>query len=116
MKITSLFIKEIRELILTARATVLRGTDLVQVHTSFEIGRRIVQEEQQGKSRAEYGKQILKELSLKLCAEFGRGFSEDSLSNMRKFYLVFKNRNPISETASRKLKPARNTLIAKFGE
>jgi hypothetical protein len=45
--------------------------------------------------------------------EFGRGFSGDSLSNMRKFYLVFKNRNQISETPSRKLKPARKPLIAK---
>jgi predicted nuclease of restriction endonuclease-like (RecB) superfamily len=116
MKLSTSFFKEIRELILSARATVSRGADLVQVHTSFEIGRRIVQEEQQGKSRADYGKQILKELSIKLCAEFGRGFSEDSLSNMRKFYLVFKNRNQISETASRKLKPVQNSLIAKAGD
>lgn len=114
MKLTASFLKEIRELVLSARATVSRGVDLVQVHTCFEIGRRIVQEEQQGKIRADYGKQILKELSAKLGAEFGRGFSEDSLSNMRKFYLVFKNRQPISETASRK--SVRNQLITKTSE
>ncbi|HAJ78232.1 MAG TPA: DUF1016 domain-containing protein, partial [Fibrobacteres bacterium] len=113
MKLTASFFKEIRDLVLSARATVSRGVDLVQVHTCFEIGKRIVQEEQQGKIRADYGKQILKELSAKLCAEFGRGFSEDSLTNMRKFYLVFKDRQPISETLSRKSKSVRNQLITK---
>jgi predicted nuclease of restriction endonuclease-like (RecB) superfamily len=115
MNLNSSFIKEIRDLILSARATVARGADLVQVHTSFEIGRRIIAQEQRGKSRAAYGKQILKELSAKLCGEFGRGFSEDSLSNMRKFYMVYHIRIPISETASRKLKPARNTTTTSVG-
>lgn len=101
MKITSLFIKEIRELILTARATVSRGTDLVQVHTSFEIGRRIVQEEQQGKSRADYGKEILLVLAEKLTKEFGTGFSKSNLEYMRRFYLMYKDHEPLfTQTAS----------------
>jgi len=53
------------------------------VYTYFEIGRIIVEEEQKGKERAEYGKKILKRLSQKLNKEFGRGFSVDNLENMR---------------------------------
>jgi predicted nuclease of restriction endonuclease-like (RecB) superfamily len=68
------------------------------VYTYFEIGRTIVEEEQKGKERAEYGKQILKGLSEKLTAEFGKGFSVDNLENMRRLYLSYS----ISETPSRK--------------
>ena len=52
------------------------------VYAYFEIGRMIVEKEQKGKERAEYGKQILKELSSRLTKEFGRGFSVDNLKNM----------------------------------
>ena len=62
--------------------------DFIQVLTCFEIGRRLVQHEQQGKERAEYGKALLKNLSGALTAEFGRGFSRSNLQNMRKFYLT----------------------------
>ncbi len=67
----------------------------------------IIEHEQQGIHRADYGKMVLKALSERLTAEFGRGFSEDNLSNMRKFYLVYKDRlTGISEKASRKSPPA----------
>lgn len=79
MKLSKSFIENIRELIRSARATVARGVDLVQVHTSFEIGRRIVEQEQQGKGRAAYGKEVVKELSKRLTAEFGKGFSASNL-------------------------------------
>ena len=65
--------------------------------TYFEIGRIIVEEEQNGKDRAEYGKQLLKDLSKQLTKEFGRGFSIDNLENMRKLFLTFSK----SETLSR---------------
>ncbi|OWY25776.1 DUF1016 domain-containing protein [Sphingobacteriales bacterium UPWRP_1] len=58
----------------------------------------IVEDEQQGKQRAEYGKQVLKELSKRLIAEFGKGFSVDNLQNMRQFFLTYS----IYETTSRK--------------
>lgn len=96
-------LRQIRELILTARQTVAHSIDTIQVFTYFEIGRRIIEHEQHGKKRADYGKAILKELSLTLTKEFGRGFSEDNLSNMRKFYLTYGNQKNISETLSRKL-------------
>ena len=74
------------------------------VTTYFEIGRMIVEEEQKGQNRAEYGKKILKILSEKLTEKYKKGFSEDNLSNMRKFYLAYSDRKEISEKLSRKLK------------
>ena len=67
------------------------------VHTYFETGRMIVEEEQSGKERAQYGKQLLKGLSEQLTIEFGKGFSIDNLENMRKFYLAYS----ISESVTR---------------
>jgi predicted nuclease of restriction endonuclease-like (RecB) superfamily len=68
--------------------------------TYWNIGKRIIEEEQEGKERAEYGKALLKKLSVKLTKEFGRGYSEDNLKNMRRFYLAFQK----SETLSHKFK------------
>ena len=95
-------IQEIRQIILSARNFVARNIDTVQVLTNYKIGCRIVEHEQTGKKRAEYGRKVLSELSARLTKEFGRGFSEDNLSNMRKFYLVYREQKPISETVSRK--------------
>ena len=64
----------------------------------WKIGEKIVVEEQNGESRAEYGKSLIKSLSIKLSEEFGKGFSVDNLENMRKFYIAFQK----SETLSRK--------------
>ena len=63
MNITPQFVEDIRQLITGARLRVARGVDLVQVYTNFEIGRRIVEEEQRGEDRAEYGKAILQTLA-----------------------------------------------------
>lgn len=80
-------ISAIREFIVSARRTVARGVDLIQVLTNFEIGRRIVEYEQQGKKRAGYGREIVKALAERLSAEFGAGFSKRNLDYMRRFYL-----------------------------
>lgn len=90
--------ERIRELIVTTRQTVARGVDLVQVHTNFEIGRHIIENEQQGKQRATYGKALLKSLAEKLSAEFGPGFSVTNLKLMRQFYIA--NNHRIGQTAS----------------
>lgn len=87
----------------------LQTVNQTMVLTYFEIGRMIVEEEQDGKERAGYGKQILKELSKVLSKEFGKGFSVDNLENMRRFYLAYRKSetlsrisdNEISETTSR---------------
>lgn len=88
--------QQVVELLQNARQQVLRTVNSTMVFTYFEIGRMIVEEEQNGKSRAEYGKQLLKSLSQQLTKEFGKGFSVDNLQNIRKLYLVYS----ISETAS----------------
>jgi len=92
VKVTPEFLAGIRDLIAGARATVARGVDLVQVHTNFEIGRRIVEEEQRGKDRAAYGEEIIKVLAERLTREFGRGFSRSNLKSMRQFYLQNQDR------------------------
>ena len=94
MKITPEFVDSIRQLIASARTTVARGVDLVQVHTNFEIGRRIVEEEQRGENRAAYGKAVVKELAERLTSEFGSGFSKSNLEYMRRFYLAYADRVP----------------------
>jgi len=88
IKPTDLF-QKIAGLLQAARQNVVRAINQTMVYTYFEIGRMIVEDEQQGKERAEYGKQVLKELSAKLTAEFGKGFSVQNLENMRKFYLRY---------------------------
>ena len=87
-------IKEIRRLIAAARNAVISNINIAQVITNFEIGRRIVEHEQRGEDRAEYGKALLKDLSSRLTEEFGRGFSRSNLEYMRKFYMIYRNRLP----------------------
>ncbi|MDX9920212.1 MAG: PDDEXK nuclease domain-containing protein [Paludibacter sp.] len=94
------FYSRIAEMLKSARLKVVQTVNTTMVETYCQIGKLIVEEEQNGKERAAYGKQILKELSFKLTSDFGKGFSEDNLSNMRKFYLIYQTR--ISETLSRK--------------
>lgn len=89
--------KQVAELLQNARQQVLRTVNSTMTITYFEIGRIIVEEEQNGKDRAQYGKQLLKDLSKQLTKEFGKGFSIDNLENMRKFYLTFS----ISESLTR---------------
>ena len=91
---------KVAELIELARKKVATTVNLTMVHTYFEIGRMIVEDEQQGKVRAEYGKSVLKDLSIRLTEKFGKGFSVENLDRMRftfdeKHYfvdLVFYNR------------------------
>jgi predicted nuclease of restriction endonuclease-like (RecB) superfamily len=82
----------IRQLLISARQTAVCNVNTLQVLTNFEIGHLIVEHEQKGAQRAEYGEQILKELSKRLNSEFGRGFSWRNLNNMRRFYLEYNDR------------------------
>ena len=99
MKLTNNnFYQEIKELLYSAKNRVYQTINTTMTQTYFQIGKRIVEEEQGGESRAEYGKSLLKLLSVQLINEFGKGFSVDNLENMRRFYLAFQK----SETVSRK--------------
>nr|WP_217425116.1 PDDEXK nuclease domain-containing protein [Flavobacterium sp. 7E] len=79
-----------------ARQQVLRTVNATMTYTYFEIGRMIIEEEQNGKERAEYGKQILKGLSADLTKEFGKGFSMRNLEQIRKFYKTYSNSSSLS--------------------
>ena len=79
----------LRQLIAGSRQQVLRAVDTVQVQTYWQIGRHIVEFEQGGAPRAAYGKRLLPQLGQALAAEFGRGFEERNLRNMRAFYAMF---------------------------
>ncbi len=104
--------QQVVALVKNAQQQVIRTINSTMVYTYFEIGRMIVEKEQNGKERAAYGKQVLKELSKELTKEFGRGFSLDNLQNMRKLYFFYSNyetvssiskvENQKSETVSRK--------------
>ena len=72
-----------------ARKKVVSTVNQTMVITYFEIGRMIVEDEQNGENRSEYGKAILKDLSLHLTERFGKGFSETNLKQMRQFYLSY---------------------------
>ena len=83
------FITEIKDIITRGRQKAYSDINTAMVEAYWLIGRRIVEEEQGGTSRAEYGKQILKELSAELTKEFGKGFSVGSLYYYRQFYTTF---------------------------
>ena len=83
---------EVRGLIAAARNAAASTVNTLQVLTNFEIGRRIVEHEQKGEKRAEYGAELLKVLSEQLTEEFGKGFSVTNLKLMRKFFIDYRPR------------------------
>lgn len=87
--ITDSIVADIRALLLRHRSTIANTINTAMLQSYWEIGRRIVEEEQSYLSRAEYGTQLIKKLSVELTSEFGRGFSERSLRNYRQFFLKF---------------------------
>jgi len=92
--------ENIRQVLLKARKTVIRSVNAAMIGAYFEVGRLIVEEELHGRSRAEYGKQTLEQLSKRLQEEFGRGFSRPNLQNMKQFYLAFRNCQTLSNKLS----------------
>ncbi len=95
---------KVAELIELARKTVASTVNLTMTRTYFEIGKMIVETEQQGEHRAKFGEGVLNDLSLRLTDKFGKGFSERNLRNMRQFFLVYADRTtPIRQTPSGEL-------------
>jgi hypothetical protein len=88
-------IESLRSLIQAARQRALRAVDAVQVQTCWEIGRHIVEFEQAGAPRAEYGSRLLQTLATALSAELGRGFDASNLRYMRLFYQAFPIRDAL---------------------
>ena len=86
---SSHLLAEVREVLVTARRTAYKAVNFAMVTAYWNVGRLIVEDEQKGHIRAEYGKAILADLSKRLTDEFGKGFDERELRRIRQFYLVF---------------------------
>ena len=89
--------QEIHDLLHKARQNIISNVNSTMTKTYFLIGKRIVEEEQDGNKRAEYGKNLIKMLSEKLTKEFRKGFSETNLEQMRKFFKVYGIPQTLSE-------------------
>ncbi|MGI6394242.1 MAG: PDDEXK nuclease domain-containing protein [bacterium] len=84
--------ENINKIISEAKSQIIKTVNTTMVSAYFEIGRMIVEYEQGGKERAEYGKETLKELSFKLSKEFGKGFSLSNIKNMKQFFITYRER------------------------
>jgi predicted nuclease of restriction endonuclease-like (RecB) superfamily len=91
------FYESIAEVLRSARSNAYRAVNFVMVEAYWNIGRMIVEEEQQGHERAEYGAALIESLSPRLTEEFGKGFTKRNLWQMRQFYLVFPPEGPPSQ-------------------
>lgn len=94
------YITEIKQILAQARQKAYSAVNTAMVEAYWLTGKRIVEEEQNGNNRAEYGKEIIKNLSKELGAEFGKGFSERSLREFRQFYQTFPDLMEISQPPS----------------
>lgn len=83
------FISDIKAIVYSAKQNAYQAADLFQVAANWLVGRRIVEQEQHGRERAEYGKRIIEIASDVLTAEYGKGYSIVNIKNFRKFYLTF---------------------------
>jgi hypothetical protein len=88
-KAENTFFAEIAFILKEARSTAYKAVNSVMVQTYWKIGQRIVEQEQQSKDRAKYGDYLISSLSKYLGDNFGKGFSEANLKNMRQFFLTF---------------------------
>ena len=89
-------INDIKTIIEESKKLIVRNVNRIMLQTYWNIGRRIVEEEQKGNERAEYGSALLKELSKELTKEYGRGFSRSNLQSMRMLFLNYKKCQTLS--------------------
>lgn len=99
--------QEVREIITSARQNAVRSVDSCRVQMYWKIGRRILEEEQKGKERADYGSYLLKNLAKKLEPEYGSGFSVRQLEMCRQFYRMY----PIANTVCSQLNWSQYKLL-----
>lgn len=89
--------EEIKNLLASARENIVSNVNSTMTKTYFLIGKRIVEEEQNGNERAEYGEELIKNLSLRLSKKFGKGFSKTNLKQMKSFYLAYGKGQTVSD-------------------
>jgi DUF1016 N-terminal domain/YhcG PDDEXK nuclease domain len=106
---------DIAALLRQARTAAVRSVNAVMTASYWEVGRRIVEAEQKGKHRAAYGEQLILQLAVDLTAEFGRGFSDVNLRQMRRFHLAWSLRQ-IQQTLSAEFTPREKNLALAASE
>lgn len=105
--VTSNFIQEIKEIILTARTNAVRSVDFCRVQMYWQMGKRIFEEEQQGKERAEYGTYLIQNLAKEIQPEYGSGFAIRQIERARQFYRIY----PIASTVRTQLNWSQYKLL-----
>jgi len=99
-KTVEVLYQEVKQIIDESRNTVYRAANFAMVQAYWDIGKKIVEEEQNGAERAEYGKALVKQLSARLTIEYGKGFTATNLKYMRQFYNVFEKSHALSDQLS----------------
>lgn len=111
----SKFITDVKQMLVQARQNAYKAINSAMVQVYWNIGRRIVEEEQNGNEKANYGEAVLKNLSIALTQEFGNGFSYANLRNFRQFYLTYPH-SEICYTVRSKLTWSHNRLIMRIDD
>ncbi len=112
MKKEELFLNDIRGIIDAARAHAVRSVDFCRVQMYWQLGRRIFEEEQQGKERADYGRYLIKNLAKQLEPDYGSGFSVRQLERSRQFYRLY----PIASTLRTQLNWSQYKMLMAISE
>ena len=107
----NMLVNDLRSIVSKARSKAFAAVNYSLVERNWRIGQRIVEEEQNGASRAEYGKHVIEVASAALTEEFGKGFSETNIMNFKKFYLKFKELT-IPQTLSEEFKKQKHQTLS----
>ena len=107
----NLLVNDLRSIVSKARSKAFAAVNYSLVERNWRIGQRIVEQEQNGASRAEYGKHVIEVASAALTEEFGKGFSETNIMNFKKFYLKFKELT-IPQTVSEEFKMQKQQTLS----
>ena len=111
-EVSNKFLNKVSLLIEEAKKNIKTAVNIAMVYTYFEIGRMIIEEEQNGDNRAEYGKYIIRNLSSFLTEHYGKGYSISNLKNFRQFYLIYSN-DSIGQTMFSQFKNYPVTIIGR---
>lgn len=107
----NMLVNDLRSIVSKARSKAFAAVNYSLVERNWRIGQRIVEQEQNGASRAEYGKHVIEIASAALTKEFGKGFSETNIMNFKKFYLKFKELT-IPQTVSEEFKKQKQQTLS----
>ena len=109
----NMLVNDLRSIVSKARSKAFAAVNYSLVERNWRIGQRIVEEEQNGASRAEYGKHVIEIASAALTEEFGKGFSYTNIANYKRFYLTFNNLQILQTVSEEFSNPIQQTLPAK---